>query len=39
MNTPAKILVGVLAAVGAVAILAATSMAVMHYSMMAGFGC
>lgn len=39
MNTPAKIVVGVLAGIGAVAILAATAMAVMHYSMMGGFGC
>ena len=39
MNTPAKILVGVLAALGALAIAAAAMMAFMHYSMMGGFGC
>lgn len=39
MKTPAKILVGIFAAIGAVAVLAATAMAVMHYSMMGGFGC
>lgn len=39
MNTPAKILLGVLAAIGALAIAAAALMAFMHYSMMGSFGC
>ena len=39
MNTPAKVAVGVLAGIGALSIAAATVMAVMHYSMMGGFGC
>lgn len=39
MNTPVKILVGVLAAIGALAIVAAAMMAFMHHSMMGGFGC
>jgi hypothetical protein len=36
MNTPVKILVGVLAAIGALAIAAAAVMTVMHFSMMGG---
>lgn len=39
MNTPVKIIVGVLAAVGALAIVAATVMAFMRFSMMGRFGC
>jgi len=39
MNTPAKIVVGVLAAIGALSIAAAALMALMHYSMMGGLGC
>lgn len=39
MNTPLKIIVGVLAAIGALAIVAAAVMAFMHFSMMGRFGC
>lgn len=36
MNTPVKILIGVLAAVGALTIAAAAVMAFVHFSMMGG---
>jgi hypothetical protein len=40
MNTPVKILVGALAAIGALAIAAAAVMALMHFSVLGGrFGC
>lgn len=39
MNTPVKILVGVLAGIGALSIAAAAVMAFMHFSMMGRFGC
>lgn len=40
MNTPAKILIGVLAAFGVLAIAAAAAVALMHFSMMGSrFGC
>lgn len=39
MNTPVKIIVGVLAAMGALSIAAAAVMAFMHFSMMGRFGC
>lgn len=39
MNPVLKVAVGVLAVVGAISLVGATGMAVMHYSIMGGFGC
>ena len=39
MNTPVKIIVGALAAIGGLAIVAAAAMTFMHFSMMGRFGC
>lgn len=39
MNQTLKVIVGVLAVIGAIAVMGATGMAFMHYSIMGGFGC
>lgn len=39
MGTPAKIAIGVLAAIGALAGIGVAAMAMMHFSMMGGWGC
>lgn len=39
MVTPAKIAVGVLAAIGLLAVIGVGAMALMHGSMMGGWGC
>jgi uncharacterized membrane protein len=39
MNPVLKVIVGVLAVIGAISVIAAAGMAFMHYSMMGGFGC
>lgn len=39
MNPVLKTVVGVLAVIGAISVLAAAGMSLMHYSMMGGFGC
>lgn len=39
MNTALKVAIGVLAGIGAIAVVGAAAMAFMHASMMGGFGC
>lgn len=39
MSPVFKVVVGVLAVIGAVSVLAAAGMAFMHFSLMGGFGC
>lgn len=39
MNPALKVVVGVLAVIGALSVIAAAGMAFMHFSMMGGFGC
>lgn len=39
MDTAVKVVVGVLAGIGALAVIGAAAMALMHFSMMGGFGC
>lgn len=39
MNPVLKMIVGVLAVIGGLSLIAATGMAFMHYSMMGDFGC
>lgn len=39
MNPVLKLLVGVLAVIGALSVIVAAGMAFMHFSMMGGFGC
>lgn len=39
MNPVLKVVIGVLAVIGAISLLSVTGMGFMHYSMMDGFGC
>lgn len=39
MNPVLKVIVGVLAVIGGLSVIAATGMTFMHFSMMGGFGC
>lgn len=39
MNTGHKVVIGVLAVIGALTVIAAAGMALMHFPMMGSFGC